>query len=56
VQEGDVEALREAIGKVLRDDELRKTLEAGARTYAVEHLDIRKLTVELAQFFKKLVS
>jgi glycosyltransferase involved in cell wall biosynthesis len=55
VEEGDATALRSAIGRVLADDELRRRLEVGARTYAVQHLDIQKLTAELAQFFRKLV-
>jgi glycosyltransferase involved in cell wall biosynthesis len=54
IQEGNVEAMRSAIEKLLGDPALREKLGRNARAYAEAHLDADKLTGELANFFKKL--
>lgn len=55
VPEGDIDAMRLAIRRLLEDKELRERLGKNARTYAVEHLDAEKLTEKLAAFFRRLM-
>jgi glycosyltransferase involved in cell wall biosynthesis len=54
VEEGNVEAMKEALKRVLEDEELRKRLGKNARIYATEHLDMRACASRLAEFFKKI--
>ena len=56
VPEGDTQALRAAIDKLLVDRELRERLGKNARRYAEEYLDAEKLGEQLANFFKRLAA
>jgi glycosyltransferase involved in cell wall biosynthesis len=54
VEEGNVEAMRAALARLLNDEALRENLGKNARTYALAHLDSEKMAERLAEFFKKL--
>ncbi|MEI6863754.1 MAG: glycosyltransferase family 4 protein [Candidatus Adlerbacteria bacterium] len=56
VPEGDVEALHEALSRILRDRELRERLSTQARLFAEQHLDADTCTGHLADFFRKIIS
>ena len=55
VPEGDTLALRNAFQKLQNDALRRLQLGRAAHSYAAEHLDVVKLTGELAAFFRKLL-
>ncbi len=54
VPEGDPEALKRAIERLLGDEDLRIKLGRNARIYAEAYLDADKLGEKLADFFKRL--
>jgi glycosyltransferase involved in cell wall biosynthesis len=54
VPEGDPEALKRALERLLADEGLRAKLGHNARIYAETHLDANKLGEKLAMFFKRL--
>ncbi len=54
VEEGNSQAMKEAIEKVLADEKLRTSLENAAYAYAVGHFDTTKCGTRLANFFKSL--
>jgi glycosyltransferase involved in cell wall biosynthesis len=54
VPEGDAEALKGAIERLMSDEALRMRLGKNARRYAEEHLDAEVLTGALAAFFRRL--
>lgn len=54
VPEGDSEALKRALERLLGDGGLRERLGKNARVYAETHLDAEKLGEKLADFFKRL--
>ncbi len=54
VPEGDVEALRQSIKRLLADTALCEMLGKNSRAYAVEHLDSARCAGQLANFFKKI--
>ncbi len=56
VKEGDTQALREALERLLSDPALRERLGHNARAYAEAHLDAEKLGQKLADFFKRLAT
>ena len=56
VKEGDAEALREALERLLSDPGLRERLGHNARHYAETHLDADKLGEKLANYFKHLAN
>lgn len=55
VEEGNVEAMRDALSRILLDGELRGRLERGARAYAENHLEAGQCTKNLADYFEKLL-
>lgn len=55
VEEGSVEAMGEALSRVVTDAQLRSRLERGARAYAEAHLDADACTKKLAEYFEKVV-
>lgn len=56
VPEGDPEALKKALERLLGDEQLRMRLGRNARAYAEKHLDAEALAGKLAAFFKRLAS
>ena len=56
VEEGSVEAMREALSRILTDSQLRSRLEKGARAYAEKNLNADMCTKHLADYFGMIVS
>ncbi len=56
VEEGNSQAMKEAIEKILVDEKLRTRLGDAAYVYAVEHFDTTKCGARLAAFFKQVLS
>ena len=56
VAEGNVEAMHEALSKVLGDEAFRQSLGTEARKFAEEHLEADECTKHLADYFQKIAA